>query len=63
MPDLLALQAGSSPATNDTALIAGRDLKIEAMSETHKETHFTKTKQSGVFSSGGVHALRVQVLH
>ncbi|MDQ5880396.1 MAG: filamentous hemagglutinin, partial [Pseudomonadota bacterium] len=41
-------------ATNDTTLIATRNLNIEAATETHNETHYSKTKQSGVFSSGGV---------
>ena len=41
-------------ATGDTTLSAGRKLSIEAASETRNETHFKKTTQSGIFSSGGV---------
>lgn len=50
----IAVKGSNVVATNDTTLIAGRTLSIEAASESHNETHFTKTKQSGVFSSGGV---------
>ena len=35
-------------------LSAGRDLSVTAATETRKETHYSKTKQSGLFSSGGV---------
>ena len=50
----IAVKGSNVVATNDATLIATRNLSIEAASETHNETHFSKTKQSGVFSSGGV---------
>ena len=50
----IAIKGSNVVATNDTTLIATRNLNIEAASQTHAETHFTKTKESGVFSSGGV---------
>jgi len=50
----IAVKGSNVVATNDTTLIATRNLSIEAAAETHNETHFSKTKQSGVFSSGGV---------
>ncbi|MDQ5947330.1 MAG: filamentous hemagglutinin, partial [Pseudomonadota bacterium] len=44
---------GSNVAgTNDATLIAGRDLAIEAATETHSETHVLDKKKSGFLSSG-----------
>ncbi|MDQ5918608.1 MAG: filamentous hemagglutinin, partial [Pseudomonadota bacterium] len=50
----IAIKGSNVVATNDTTLIATRNLSIEAATETHNETHYSKTKQSGIFSSGGV---------
>ena len=50
----LTVKGSNVVATNDTTLIATGNLSIEAAAESHNETHFSKTKQSGVFSSGGV---------
>jgi len=50
----IQIKGSNVVATHDTTLIASRKLAIEAAAESHNETHFSKTKQSGVFSSGGV---------
>ena len=50
----IQVKGSNVAATHDTALIAGRNLSIEAAAESHNETHYSKTKQSGVFGSGGV---------
>ncbi|MBK8525509.1 MAG: hemagglutinin repeat-containing protein [Betaproteobacteria bacterium] len=50
----IAIKGSNVVATNDTTLIATRNLNIEAAAESHNETHYSKTKQSGLFSSGGV---------
>lgn len=50
----IQVKGSNVAATHDTALIAGRNLSIEAAAESHTETHYSKTKQSGVFGSGGV---------
>jgi filamentous hemagglutinin len=50
----IAIKGSNVVATNDVTLLATRDIKIESATETHNETHFSKTKQSGIFSSGGV---------
>jgi len=49
----IAIKGSNVVATRDTTALATRNLSIEAAAETHNETHFSKTKQSGVFSSGG----------
>ena len=49
----IAVTGSNVVATHDTALSAGRNLTIEAATETHGESHTRSTKQSGVFSSGG----------
>lgn len=50
----IAVKGSNVVATNDTTLAAGRNLTIEAATETHSETREKSTKQSGVFGSGGV---------
>lgn len=50
----MAVRGSNVVATNDTTLIAGSKLSVEAAHETHNESHFTETKQSGLFSSGGI---------
>ncbi|MBK8743650.1 hemagglutinin repeat-containing protein [Propionivibrio sp.] len=49
----LSIKGSNVVATKDTTLSAGRDLTLEAATQTHNETHYSKTKQSGVFGSGG----------
>ncbi|MFT3759167.1 hemagglutinin repeat-containing protein [Thauera sp.] len=48
----LGVRGSNVVATGDLALAAGRDLTIEAATETHAETHFRKDKKSGLSSSG-----------
>lgn len=48
----LLVKGSNIAATQDATLVAGRDLNIEAATETHTETHVTQFKKSGVFSSG-----------
>jgi filamentous hemagglutinin len=48
----IGVKGSNVVATNDTTAIATRNLIIEAATETHNETHVSKTKQSGAFSSG-----------
>jgi filamentous hemagglutinin len=50
----IAVKGSNVVATNDTTIAAGRNLTIEAATETHSETREKSTKQSGVFGSGGV---------
>ena len=50
----IGVKGSNVVSTNETALTAGRNLAIESATENHAETHFKKTKQSGVFGSGGV---------
>ncbi|MBK7355128.1 filamentous hemagglutinin N-terminal domain-containing protein [Propionivibrio sp.] len=50
----LSIKGSNVVATKDTTLSAGRDLALEAATQTHNETHYSKTKQSGVFGSGGI---------
>ena len=50
----LSVRGSNVVATKDTTLSAGRDLTLEAATQTHNETHYSKTKQSGVFGSGGI---------
>jgi len=50
----LQVKGSNVVATRDTTLTAGNNLTIEAASQTHLETHYQKTTQSGIFSSGGV---------
>lgn len=50
----IQIKGSNVAATNDATLIAGRNLNIEAATETHGETHEKRTTQSGVFGSGGV---------
>ena len=60
--DTVTLQAGNNlrvlgsnvVSTNETALTAGRNLAIESATEKHTETHYKKTKESGLMGSGGV---------
>ncbi|HHV70974.1 MAG TPA: hemagglutinin, partial [Ochrobactrum intermedium] len=47
------LTGSNAVADADIALIAGRDLTLEAATETYTETHFKDKKKSGLFSSGG----------
>lgn len=49
----LTLTGSNVVADADIALIAGRDLTLEAATETYTETHFKDKKKSGLFSSGG----------
>ncbi len=59
--DTLTLAAGQDlritgsdlVATGDLTARAGRDLTLDTAQETHSETHYKKTKESGVFSNGG----------
>jgi len=48
----LLVKGSNIAATQDATLVAGRDLTIEAATETHAETHVTQFKKSGIFSSG-----------
>ncbi len=48
----IAIKGSNVVATHDTTAIATRNLSVEAAAETHNETHTSKTKQSGAFSSG-----------
>ena len=50
----IGVKGSNVVSTNETALTAGRNLAIESVTENHAETHYKKTKQSGVFGSGGV---------
>ena len=49
----LTVKGSSVVATGDLTAVAGRALTLEAATETHAETHYQKTTQSGLFSSGG----------
>ncbi|ENO89831.1 hemagglutinin repeat-containing protein [Thauera linaloolentis] len=48
----LSVHGSNVVATTDLTLAAGRDLRIEAATETHAETHFRKEKKSGLSTSG-----------
>ena len=50
----IQIKGSNVAATDKATLIAGRNLTIEAATETHSETHEKRTAQSGIFSSGGV---------
>jgi filamentous hemagglutinin len=50
----IQIKGSNVAATKDATLIAGRNLAIEAVTETHSETHEKRTAQRGVFGSGGV---------
>ena len=60
--DTVALAAGhdltvtgsSVVAQGDLSAVAGRDLTIEAATDTRVETHYHKEKESGLFGSGGI---------
>ena len=47
------ISLGLSTSTDHNAH-AGRNLTLASATENHTETHYKKTKQSGVFGSGGV---------
>jgi filamentous hemagglutinin len=48
----IGVKGSNVVATNDVAAIAGRNLSIEAATETHSETHLTKTSKRGAYTSG-----------
>jgi filamentous hemagglutinin len=50
----LTIQGSAVVATNELTAVAGNDLVIETATETHAETHYQKTSQSGLFGSGGI---------
>ena len=50
----MRIQGSNVVSTANTTLLAQNHLSIEAATETHRESHFKKTTQSGVFGSGGV---------
>ncbi|MEO8409098.1 MAG: hemagglutinin repeat-containing protein, partial [Propionivibrio sp.] len=50
----LMLHGSNAVASGDLTLTAGHDLTLESAAETRDETHFRKTKQSGLFGSGGI---------
>jgi filamentous hemagglutinin len=50
----LTLTGSDVVAQHDLTAFSGQDLVIEAARETHAETHYRKSKKSGVFGSGGI---------
>ncbi|AGZ36588.1 MAG: hemagglutinin repeat-containing protein [Pseudomonas sp.] len=41
-------------STNDTSLLAGRNVQIESATETFEQSHSSSKKKSGLLSSGGI---------
>lgn len=50
----LGIEGSNVVSDSATKLLAGRDISIEAATDSHAETHFKKEKTSGLFSSGGL---------
>lgn len=49
----LGVKGGSVVSTQETTLLAGRNLTLDAASDSSFSSYFKKTKKSGMFSSGG----------
>ncbi|EKT4521414.1 hemagglutinin repeat-containing protein [Pseudomonas putida] len=50
----IGVSGSSIVSTNDTSLLAGRNVQIDSATETFEQSHSSSKKKSGLLSSGGI---------
>nr|WP_225776590.1 hemagglutinin repeat-containing protein [Pseudomonas sp. Marseille-Q3773] len=50
----IGVSGSSIVSTNDTSLLAGRNVQIDSATETFEQSHASSKKKSGLLSSGGI---------